>query len=52
MTLVYGQKKVFTVGPRKICELNRCAVVYLGKDFLYLVGKKALVTVEILDNPS
>ncbi len=41
--------QTFRIGPRKITRWGKNAGVYLGKDFTSLIGKKALITVEILE---
>ena len=42
-------KEVYKIGPRKVTTTAKRASVYLGKDFNFLIGKKVLITIEVLD---
>jgi len=39
---------VYAVGPRKIGRTNRGPVIYLGKELEPLVGRKALIIIQVL----
>ncbi len=44
----------FVVGPRKVSEAGHVPIVYLGKDFKGLVGRKVILIIKVLggDNPT
>ena len=42
----------YYVGPRRVCSIGRIptnAYVVLGRDFKFLIGKKVMLIVEVLD---
>jgi len=40
----------YFIGPRKVTGSgNENVVVYLGKDFQHLIGKKVMLVVKVLD---
>jgi len=50
--LAYGVKmrNTYFVGPRKVTGSgNKNVVVYLGKEFQHLIGKKVMLVVKVLD---
>jgi hypothetical protein len=45
-----GGKQLYYVGPRRVTSSGRDNVIlYLGKDFKHLVGKKVMLVVKVLD---
>ena len=43
-------REIYKFGPRKISKIGNQAAVYLPKDLTFLQGKKAIVTIEIIDS--
>ena len=44
---------IYYIGPRKVTGSgNENVVVYLGKDFQHLIGKKVMLVVKVLDEES
>jgi len=42
--------KTYYIGPRRITSNGRNNVIlYLGKDFKHLVGKKVMIAMKVLD---
>ncbi len=39
----------FVVGPRKVSEAGHVPIVYLGRDFRGLVGRKVILIVKVLE---
>lgn len=44
--------EVYEVGPRRVSVTGRRPMVYLPKEFSFLIGKKVLLTIKVLDNVS
>lgn len=48
LKLKVGQ--IIKIGPKKISKIGRNqACIYIPKDFNYLRGRKALITIEVLE---
>ena len=45
----WGEKE-FLIGPRKVVSNSVTTLIYLGKDFKFLVGKKVMLLVKVLDD--
>jgi len=43
------EKKVYLIGPRKVGRSGKEPVVYLGKDFEHLLGKKVMLILQVLE---
>ena len=43
------EKGLYHIGPRKVVSNGLTALVYLGKDFRHLTGRKVMLVVKVLD---
>jgi hypothetical protein len=41
--------KVYHIGVRKVTNSSGTPLVYLGKDFRFLIGKKVILTLEVFE---
>lgn len=42
-------REIYEVGPRTVTRTGKRATVYLGKDFNFLIGRKVILQVKVLE---
>jgi len=41
--------RIYLIGPRRVGRSGKEPVIYLGKDFEHLLGKKVMLIVQVLE---